>query len=114
MICNHLDFLANLHTLPFLISQTCLCFDWNQAEQDLANPAAALTAASSYDELMRLLRVPGVADKDRVRLVMLYTLRFEGDAARVRQLMEFLITAGVRDRYSGVGKARGGKRTGPV
>lgn len=47
---------------------------------------------------MRLLRVPGVADKDRVRLVMLYTLRFEGDALRVRQLMEFLVTAGVRDR----------------
>ncbi|MEW5306298.1 MAG: hypothetical protein WDW36_008770 [Sanguina aurantia] len=70
----------------------------SMAEQDLANPAAALTAASSHEELMRLLRVPGVADKDRVRLVMLYTLRFEGDALRVRQLMEFLVTAGVRDR----------------
>jgi hypothetical protein len=29
---------------------------------------------------------------------MLYALRFEQDAMRIRQLQEYLLTAGVRDR----------------
>ena len=70
-----------------------------QAEQELANPATNLTAAASYDEVMRLVRSPGMNGRDKIRLVMLYTLRFESDAARVRQLQDFLVTAGVRDRW---------------
>ena len=34
----------------------------------------------------------------QVRLVMLFTLRFESDASRVRMLQELLMQAGVRDR----------------
>lgn len=41
---------------------------------------------------------PGPADKDRVRLAALYALRFESDALRLRQLLDYLVTAGVRDR----------------
>ena len=35
--------------------------------QELANPAANLSAAASYEEVMRLLRMPSLADKDKVR-----------------------------------------------
>ncbi len=41
---------------------------------------------------------PTHADKDRVRLAALYALRFESDAPRLRQLLDYLVTAGVRDR----------------
>lgn len=34
----------------------------------------------------------------QIRLVMLYALRFEQDSMRIRQLQEYLITAGVKDR----------------
>lgn len=70
----------------------------SSAEQELANPAANMTAAASYDEVMRLLRLLTVGDKDKVRLVMLYALRFEADSLRVRQMTDFLGTLGIRDR----------------
>ncbi|KXZ43440.1 VPS33 protein [Gonium pectorale] len=70
----------------------------SMAEQELANPAASLTPAASFEELTRLLRAPGTKDVDKVRLAALYALRFESDAPRVRQLLDFLVTAGVRDR----------------
>ena len=38
----------------------------SSAEQELANPAANLSAAASYEELARLLRMASVADKDKV------------------------------------------------
>eukprot|EP00798_Chlamydomonas_sp_ICE-L_P025257 gene25257-10905_t len=69
----------------------------SMAEQELANPATSLTAAASYDEITRILRQPLVLAKDKVRLVMLYALRFESDTLRVRQLLDFLLTAGLRD-----------------
>jgi hypothetical protein len=34
----------------------------------------------------------------QVRLCMLYALRFEQDGMRIRQLQDYLLTAGVRDR----------------
>jgi hypothetical protein len=37
------------------------------------------------------------SDKDRVRLVMLYALRFESEGQRIAGLMDFLGQAGVRD-----------------
>jgi len=36
------------------------------------------------------------SNKDRVRLVMLYALRFEGDSSRVQALLDFLVQSGVR------------------
>lgn len=36
------------------------------------------------------------SNKDRVRLVMLYALRFEAESSRVDALMDFLQQAGVR------------------
>lgn len=74
----------------------CVCV--SQAEQDLANPAANLTSAASYDDVMRLIRSPATQDKDKIRLVMLYALRFENDVPRLRQLQDYLITVGVRAR----------------
>mmetsp|Transcript_12637 Transcript_12637/g.27322 ORF Transcript_12637/g.27322 Transcript_12637/m.27322 type:complete len:611 (-) Transcript_12637:472-2304(-) len=73
-------------------------FEVSMAEQELANPASNLTSAASYEELMRLLRMPGFSDKDKVKLAMLYMLRFESDNLRVRQVVDYLSTAGVRDR----------------
>ena len=37
-----------------------------QAEQELANPATSLTAASSFEEITRILRKPLVSSKDKV------------------------------------------------
>ncbi|KAG2488981.1 hypothetical protein HYH03_012422 [Edaphochlamys debaryana] len=70
----------------------------SQAEQELANPAASLTAAASIEDVARLLRAPGTKDVDRVRLACLYALRFEADTPRLRQLLDCLQAAGVRDR----------------
>jgi len=67
-------------------------------EQELANPAANLSAAASLDEVMRLLHLPGVTDKDAVRLAMLYALRFEHDTMRIAALMEQLGGMGIKDR----------------
>eukprot|EP00197_Chlamydomonas_leiostraca_P009713 CAMPEP_0202866444 /NCGR_PEP_ID=MMETSP1391-20130828/7558_1 /ASSEMBLY_ACC=CAM_ASM_000867 /TAXON_ID=1034604 /ORGANISM="Chlamydomonas leiostraca, Strain SAG 11-49" /LENGTH=607 /DNA_ID=CAMNT_0049546387 /DNA_START=64 /DNA_END=1887 /DNA_ORIENTATION=+ len=78
----------------------------SEMEQELANPATAVNAGASAEDIMRLARQPGITDKDRARLVALYCLRFEGDALRVRQMMEFLQGLGLRDReprlYAGV------------
>jgi vacuolar protein sorting-associated protein 45 len=48
--------------------------------------------------VLRLTRLPGVADKDVVRLAMLYALRFESDTQRVRSLCDHLADCGVRER----------------
>ncbi|KAG1681582.1 hypothetical protein FOA52_014090 [Chlamydomonas sp. UWO 241] len=74
----------------------------SSAEQEMANPAANLSSAASYEEVLRLTRLPGVADKDCVRLAMLYALRFESDTQRVRSLMDALVACGVRDRAPGL------------
>lgn len=43
--------------------------------------------------------VPGLMSSYvQVRLCMLYALRFEQDGMRIRQLQDYLVTAGVRDR----------------
>jgi vacuolar protein sorting-associated protein 45 len=94
----------------------------SSAEQELANPAATLTAATAYDESMRLIRNLAVRDSDKVRLVMLYALRFEADTLRVRSLADYLVTAGVRDReprlYAAIGAvlqyAGGERRAGDL
>lgn len=36
--------------------------------------------------------------RPQVRLAMLYALRFESDTPRVRQMLDYLATAGVRER----------------
>eukprot|EP00877_Chromochloris_zofingiensis_P007831 jgi/Chrzof1/3300/Cz12g20040.t1 len=71
--------------------------DLSTMEQELANPAANLTAAASYDEVMTHMRGTQTSDKDKVRLVMLYALRFEGEAVRLRGMMDFLNTCGLKD-----------------
>ncbi|GLC59147.1 hypothetical protein PLESTB_001453600 [Pleodorina starrii] len=70
----------------------------SMAEQELANPAASLTSAASFEELARLLRASNTQDVDKVRLAMLYALRFEPDTPRVRQMLDFLASTGVKDR----------------
>ncbi|KAI8467801.1 MAG: SM/Sec1-family protein [Monoraphidium minutum] len=75
--------------------------DVSSIEQELANPAASLSAASTYDTLADLLRKQGasaLADKDAVRLVMLYALRFESEGTRVRGLLDLLEASRLRDR----------------
>ncbi|PNW80892.1 hypothetical protein CHLRE_07g333950v5 [Chlamydomonas reinhardtii] len=72
--------------------------DVSSAEQELANPAASLTSAASFEELQQILRGTKTQDADRVRLAMLYALRFESDTPRVRQMLDYLATAGVRER----------------
>lgn len=67
-------------------------------EQDLANPASNLSPAVLYDELVPIMGAPHFSDKDKVRLALLYVLRFESDGARVRQMQELLASTGVRDR----------------
>lgn len=60
------------------------------AEQELANPAATLAASQAYEEVLRLLRNPGLQDGDRIRLVMLFALRFEADRERLGALLSYL------------------------
>lgn len=79
--------------------------DVSTIEQELANPAATLSAASTYDTLADLLRKQGpgaLADKDAVRLVMLYALRFEAEGPRVRGLLDLLEASRLRDRNPGL------------
>jgi vacuolar protein sorting-associated protein 45 len=68
----------------------------SSAEQELAtstsNPSAA---AASFEDVMRM---PSVQDRDKVRLAMLYALRFESDQMRVRQMLESLTISGIRER----------------
>eukprot|EP00878_Enallax_costatus_P028747 GHUV01031087.1.p1 GENE.GHUV01031087.1~~GHUV01031087.1.p1 ORF type:complete len:544 (+),score=165.71 GHUV01031087.1:624-2255(+) len=66
-------------------------------EQDLANPSSGLNGGQAYEDVMALLRNTAVSNKDRVRLVMLYALRFEGgERERIAALLDFLVQAGVR------------------
>lgn len=67
-------------------------------EQVLANPAAALTASASFEEVLRLMRTPGVQDIDKIRLVMLFALRFEQDRERLLQLLSYMQTDGIPQR----------------
>lgn len=80
----------------------------------MANPAANLTSAASFEDILRLVRQPSTSDRDRVRLVMLYALRFEVDAPRVRQLQDYLVTAGVRDRHVELGWRHTGDGKAPL
>eukprot|EP00775_Hariotina_reticulata_P002080 gene2080-2399_t len=66
-------------------------------EQDLSNPAQSLSATQAYEDVMQLLRNTAISNKDRVRLVMLYALRFELESSRIRGLLDFLVQTGVRD-----------------
>jgi vacuolar protein sorting-associated protein 45 len=93
-VAKHVNVVAELSAA---VSERAL-LEVSSAEQELANPAASLSAAGAYDEALRLLRNLAVRDSDKVRLVMLYALRFEADALRVRSLADYLVTAGVRDR----------------
>eukprot|EP00879_Flechtneria_rotunda_P021728 GHRR01022912.1.p1 GENE.GHRR01022912.1~~GHRR01022912.1.p1 ORF type:complete len:518 (+),score=165.74 GHRR01022912.1:467-2020(+) len=70
--------------------------DVSTLEQDLANPASALNAAGAYEDIMAMLQGKAVSNKDRVRLVMLYALRFEGEAGRFSGLLDALAQAGVK------------------
>ncbi|KAF8063735.1 VPS45 [Scenedesmus sp. PABB004] len=76
--------------------------DVSTLEQELANPAAALGAAAAYDEVAALIRNANTSHKDRARLVMLYSLRFESDAQRTQALLAGLADAGVRDAAPGL------------
>ncbi|GAX73583.1 hypothetical protein CEUSTIGMA_g1034.t1 [Chlamydomonas eustigma] len=106
-IAEHLDFTklqgnvtkhVNIMSEIKEIIQTRNLLDVSSAEQELANPATNLSAAASYEEVMRLLRMPGIEDKDKIRLAMLYCLRFEGDMLKLQQISEFLSTAGIKDK----------------
>ncbi|GFR51106.1 hypothetical protein Agub_g13436, partial [Astrephomene gubernaculifera] len=70
----------------------------SMAEQELANPAASLSPGTSLEDVSRLMRAPTTSDVDKVRLAALYALRFESDAPRVRQMLDCLVSTGVRDR----------------
>lgn len=70
--------------------------DVSTLEQELSNPASSLTAAAAYDDVVEVLHNPGISTKDRVRLVMLYALRFEGDTQRVSGLMVALSQLGLK------------------
>ncbi|EFJ42173.1 hypothetical protein VOLCADRAFT_77223, partial [Volvox carteri f. nagariensis] len=70
----------------------------SMAEQELANPAASLTSATSFDEIVQMIRAATTQDVDKVRLAALYVLRFEPDTPRVRQLLDALAATGVKDR----------------
>mmetsp|Transcript_15674 Transcript_15674/g.28048 ORF Transcript_15674/g.28048 Transcript_15674/m.28048 type:complete len:588 (-) Transcript_15674:346-2109(-) len=68
-------------------------------EQDLANPAANLSAAAAYDDLSNLIRDPRTQDPDRIRLAALFALRFEeSDPIIAGQAMELLNNLGIKQR----------------
>eukprot|EP00271_Cylindrocystis_brebissonii_P008049 TRINITY_DN2207_c0_g2_i1.p1 TRINITY_DN2207_c0_g2~~TRINITY_DN2207_c0_g2_i1.p1 ORF type:complete len:613 (+),score=136.96 TRINITY_DN2207_c0_g2_i1:493-2331(+) len=59
-----------------------------QTEQDLAGPVGSTSQAQAFEAVMSQLSNEKVADVDRLRLVMLYALRFEKEAPRqLEQLM---------------------------
>ena len=60
----------------------------------LPSPLLAAHCPSSASPGWRLLSLACV----QVRLVILYALRFEGDSLRVRQMIDFLGTLGIRER----------------
>lgn len=70
----------------------------SQAEQELANPATNLTPAAAAEDVLRHVRNLSVSDRDKARLVMLFALRFEADAMRVKHLTDYLLTLGVKER----------------
>ncbi len=73
-----------------------------QLEQELANPAASLSAAQCFDELASHLKAPGTSHKDRARLAMLYALRFEEEAARLRAVLGLLSDCGMKEAAPGL------------
>ncbi|WIA34599.1 hypothetical protein OEZ86_012919 [Tetradesmus obliquus] len=76
--------------------------DVSTLEQDLSNPAAPLTAATAYEDVLSMLRNTAISNKDRVRLVMLFALRFESESQRIAGLLDFLGQAGLRDSSPGL------------
>lgn len=75
----------------------------SMAEQALATPTTSVSAGPSFEDVARLLRSSDVQstemqDVDKVRLVMLYALRFEQEVSRIRQLLDILVASGTRER----------------
>ncbi|GIL89317.1 hypothetical protein Vretimale_11146 [Volvox reticuliferus] len=89
---------VNLMTQLSELVTTRNLMELSMAEQELANPAANLTSAASFDEIAQQLRAATTLDVDKARLVALYALRFEPDTPRVRQLLDALAATGVKDR----------------
>ena len=56
-------------------------------------------ASAAYDGIVSLIDDPKLSDNDKLRLVLLYALRYERDAGRVGPLVERLSSSGVeRDK----------------
>jgi vacuolar protein sorting-associated protein 45 len=62
-VTKHINILSDMRD----VIQKRNLMEVSQAEQELANPATNLSAAASYDEVMRLLKLLTVSDKDKVR-----------------------------------------------
>ncbi|GMH43449.1 hypothetical protein BSKO_11371 [Bryopsis sp. KO-2023] len=72
--------------------------EYSEVEQDLAFSANA-SASGTQDAVIKLLQNPGATPMDKLRVVMLYALRFESDRERVKQLTYRLSLEGVDDRW---------------
>lgn len=67
-------------------------------EQELAHSPNA-SASGMQDAVIKLLQNPGASQMDKLRLVMLYALRFEGDQDRISRLTYRLSLEGVSDQW---------------
>ncbi|KAF5831862.1 SM/Sec1-family protein [Dunaliella salina] len=93
-VTKHVNLMSNLSD----IAGKRRLLELSEIEQDLASPATNVSAAGALDEVMRMCRQPDILDKDKVRLALLYALRFEHDASRVQRLIDCLEVAGVKSR----------------
>mmetsp|Transcript_19696 Transcript_19696/g.54990 ORF Transcript_19696/g.54990 Transcript_19696/m.54990 type:complete len:585 (-) Transcript_19696:538-2292(-) len=93
-VTKHVNLMSNLSD----IAGKRRLLELSEIEQDLASPATNISAAGALDEVMRMCRQPDILDKDKVRLAVLYALRFEHDTSRVRRLIDCLEVAGVKSR----------------
>lgn len=86
------QFPCTMGTPPCAESDTLLCLLvlWSL----LHGPRHCLLHTAPHPPGWRLLSLACV----QVRLVILYALRFEGDSLRVRQMIDFLGTLGIRER----------------
>jgi len=88
----------------------------SEVEQDLAC-STGTSASVAQDAVLRVLINSGASRMDKLRLVMLYALRFENDRERIRQLTYRLELDGLEDhliqcvnyllRYAGKSRRRG-------
>lgn len=67
-------------------------------EQELAYSPNA-SASGTQDAIIKLLQNPSASPTDKLRLVMLYAIRFENDRERIRQLTYRLSLEGVDDQW---------------